>query len=65
MEKVKIIDSKKFMWDGRIYSGKSDAEAMKAKYESNDFDIRMIHEEKEYFLFTRKVVTEIVVEPQL
>jgi len=62
MENVKFFDEKKFMWDGKTYINKSEATDIKTEYERNNFDTRMIQEEENYFLFTRRVVTEIVLD---
>jgi hypothetical protein len=62
MEKVKTIDDKKFMWDGRTYKSESEANSIKAEYEKNNFETQLVHEDDEYFLFTRRFVTEIVLE---
>jgi hypothetical protein len=62
MEKVKIFDEKKFMWDGRTYMSESEAITIKVEYEKNNFETRIVQEEEKYFLFTRRVVTEVVIE---
>ena len=62
MEKVKTIDERKFMWDGRTYGSESEANDIKAEYEKNNFETYLVHEENEYFLFTRRFVTEIILE---
>jgi len=62
MDNVKIFDNKKFMWDGRTYVSEPEVADIKAEYEKNNFETRMIKEEDKYFLFTRRVVTEVKVE---
>ena len=64
MESAKIIDDKKFMWDGETYSGKEKAQEIISTYEKEGFETRLIKEGDEYFVFSRRVVTEIVVEGQ-
>jgi len=64
MENVKIIDGKKFMWDGETYTGKEKAQEVISNYEKEGFETRLIKEGKEYFVYSRRVVTEIVVEGQ-
>ena len=63
MENVKILDEKKFMWDGRTYMSESEAKTVNAEYEKNNFEIQVVQEDGKYFLFTRRVVTEVEVEP--
>jgi len=58
----KVIDGKKFMWDGEIYESEKDAQEVKQKYEKDDFEVELIQEEDKYFLYSRRVVTEIVLE---
>lgn len=58
----KIIDGKKFMWDGLLYESEKEAQEVKKKYEEDNFEVRLLEEENKYLLYTRRVVTEIVVE---
>ena len=64
MENVKLFDEKKFMWDGKTYTTEAEALKVKEEYENNNFETRITPEEDNYFLFTRRVVTEVVVEGQ-
>ena len=57
-----IINGKKFMWDCVVYETKKDAEEMGKKYQDDGFEIEYVEEEGKSHLFTRRVVTEIVVE---
>jgi hypothetical protein len=52
------------MWDGKTYETEAEAAKTKAEYEKNNFETRLLSEGGKYFLFTRRVVTEIVVEGQ-
>jgi hypothetical protein len=58
----KVIDGNKFMWDGETYESENQAQEVKQKYESDNFEVELIQEESQYFLYTRRVVTEIVLE---
>jgi hypothetical protein len=62
MEHVKILDEKKFMWDGRTYMSEPEVLTIKADYEKKNFETLLFQEEKKYFLFTRRIVTEIQIE---
>jgi hypothetical protein len=64
MENVKILDEKKYMWDGRTYMSESEANTIKEEYEKNNFETLMVQEEEKYFLLTRRIVTEIEIEQQ-
>jgi hypothetical protein len=62
MDNFKIIDGKKYMWDGEDYESKSAAEENILKYGNDGFDTQLIEEDGKYLVYTRRVVTEIVVE---
>lgn len=64
IENVKILDDKKFMWDGKIYESEEEAKKIISSYEAEGFEVRMILQENKYIVYTRRVVTEIVVEGQ-
>ena len=58
----KIIDGKKFMWDGEVYESDNQAQEVKKKYEDDNFEAELIQEESQYLVYSRRVVTEIVLE---
>lgn len=62
VDSVRFFDDKKFVWDGKMYQAESEAKEIKTGYESKDFEVRMVEEEDKFLLYTRRVVTEIVVE---
>lgn len=62
MDNFKIINSKKYGWDGEDYDSKSAAEENVKKYSKDGFETRLIEEGGKYFIYTRRVVTEVVVE---
>jgi hypothetical protein len=64
MDNVRFFDSKKFMWDGRTYTIEAEALKVKEEYEKTSFETCIVSEEGNYFLFTRRVVTDVVVEGQ-
>ena len=64
MEYVKIFNEKKFMWDGRTYLSEPEAITIKAEYEKNNFETRIVQENEKYFLFTQRLVTEVDEEKQ-
>ncbi len=61
-QNVKIIDGKKFMWDGKPYESEKEARESISSYEKDNFETRMLEEEGKYLIYTRRVVTEVVVE---
>ena len=64
MDIAKIIDGKKFMWDGETYPDKKTAQEVITNYEKEKFETRLIKEGDEYFIFSRRIVTEIVIDGQ-
>jgi len=61
-ENYKIIDDKKFMWDGKVYESESEAKDAMKGYEKDNFEARLLDEDGKHLLYTRRVVTEVVVE---
>ena len=62
VEQVKYVDKEKYMWDGAIYETEEEAKKKKAEYEENDFQVQLFEQEGKCLLYTRRVVTEIVLE---
>ena len=62
MDNFKIIDGKKYMWDGVDYESESAALEHISKYRDDGFETKLIEEDEKYLVYTRRVVTEVVVE---
>lgn len=62
MDNVKIIDGKKYMWDGEDYESESAARENILKYSNDGFETKLIEEDGKYLVYTRRVATEVVVE---
>ena len=62
MELARTFGGRKFMWDGVTYQDQKEAKEVGQKYKDDGFDVELVEEGGEYFLFTRRVVTEVVVE---
>ncbi len=58
----KIINGKKFMWDNVVYESKKEAQDLMEKFKKDNFEVELIEEDKKFLLYTRRLVTEIVVE---
>jgi hypothetical protein len=58
----KLIDGKKYMWDGEVYESEEQAQEVKKKYEDDEFEVQLIKEESQFLVYSRRVVTEIVLE---
>jgi len=62
-EQARLIDGKKFMWDGQEYESEKEAKAVQKQYEENGFEVEMCRDDDgKVLLYTRRVVTEIVLE---
>lgn len=62
VEEVKHLENEKYMWDGAIYDTEEEAENKKTEYQEKDFQVQLFEQEDKYLLYTRRVVTEIVLE---
>lgn len=56
----RMIDGKKFLWDGEVYDSAQAAETRKRDYESQGFEVRLVEEDGQLLLYTRRVVKEVV-----
>jgi hypothetical protein len=61
-ESFKIIEGKKFMWDGETYEAMDQAKAAEENYKKENFETLIIEEEGKPLVYTRREVTEIVLE---
>ena len=62
MPKARFFDGKKFMWDGEEYDDEEKARVKEKEYIEKGFEVQSLHEDGKIFLYTRRVVTEIVLE---
>ncbi len=60
--KSKKFDGKKFMWDGKTYQTEDVAKEAENTYRENGFETRSISEDDHFSVYTRRLVTEIVLE---
>jgi hypothetical protein len=61
-ERARFFEGKKFMWDGVEYDDKKKAREVEKQYSENGFEVRNCSEDEKTLLYTRRVVTEIVLE---
>ena len=62
MEEAIWIDGDKFMWDGGTYTTRDEADARAAAYAEDEFETQVVEADGAYAVYTRRVVTEIVLE---
>jgi len=56
------IEGNKYMWDGAEYASRAEADAEAGTYNTNGFETQIVEEEDKFLVYTRRVVTEIVLE---
>lgn len=61
-ERARFFDGKKFMWDGKEYDDKKKAAEVEKQYREKGFDVQSCSEDGKVLLYTRRIVTEIVLE---
>jgi hypothetical protein len=59
---AKKMDGKKFMWDKGNYPTDQEAREKMAQYEKDGFEAECVEENGNYLVYTRRLVTEIVLE---
>jgi len=62
MDLARVFEGKKYMWDGQEYINKEESNKVAKDYATENFEVQQMEEEGKYYLFTRRVVTEVVVE---
>ena len=55
-------DGDKYMWDGASYATRDEAETKAKSYADDDFETVVIESESTFLVYSRRVVTEIVLE---
>lgn len=62
VDKAYFEETKKFMWDGEEYETDKAATTVAQGYEAKGFEVRKIPLKGKVYLYTRREVTEVVVE---
>ncbi len=62
IENFRMIEGKKYMWDGKTYDDEGQAKEVKSGYAGAGFETEIIQEEGKFFVYTRRVVTDVVLE---
>jgi hypothetical protein len=62
-EQARLIDGRKFMWDGEEYDSENKAKDAQKQYEENGFEVELCRDDNgNVLLYSRRIVTDIVVE---
>jgi hypothetical protein len=59
-----MYKEKKLMWDGIDYPSKEKALEKAQKYKDDGFEVEIYEENEKTYLYTRRVVKEVIVEGQ-
>jgi len=62
VENYIVVENRKYLWDGHIYENGKDAQDTIVEYEKENFETKLVEEDNQFFVYTRRVVTDIVVE---
>jgi len=62
VQEARYEGTSKFMWDGQVYESAQAAEDKKKEYQEKGFEIRIFEQEGNHLVYTRRVVTDVVVE---
>jgi hypothetical protein len=61
-EQARFFEGKKFMWDGEEYESEKQAGSVEKEYSEKGFEVQSCKEDGKVYLYTRRIVTEIVLE---
>ncbi len=61
-ERARFFDGRKFMWDGQPYDDKKKAAEVQKEYEEKGFEVESYTEDGKVLLYSRRIVTEVVVD---
>jgi hypothetical protein len=61
-ERARLFEGKKYMWDGQEYDNEEQASLVEKQYTEKGFEVQMWREDGKVLIYTRRIVTEIVLE---
>ncbi|MGO9255890.1 MAG: hypothetical protein ACLQU1_06275 [Bryobacteraceae bacterium] len=62
MKSYRIVNGRKFMWDGQAYDSKEAVERVVSRYQSEGFETEIVEEEGKFLAYTRREVKTVAVE---
>ena len=54
-----VVDGKKFMWDGRLYTTGEEASTVREAYQNDGFEARVVEEGGKFLVYTRRAVKAV------
>lgn len=61
MKSCRIVNGRKFMWDGRAYDSKQAAEEVVSRYQGDGFETEIVEDEGKYLAYTRREMKTVAV----
>lgn len=58
----RIVEGRKFMWDGQVYESREAAAEAERAYTGDGFETRIFEDEGKWLVYTRRVAKVVVVE---
>ena len=58
------VENKKYMWDNEEYASGDEAKTKAEEYRKDGFTVKDLQEDQKTYLYTRREVTEVVVDGQ-
>ena len=62
MQNYRIVNGRKFLWDGQSYPSKEAVEQVAARYRSEGFETGIVEEEGKFLAYTRREAKKVTVE---
>ena len=56
----RIIENKKYMWDGRLFDDEGEALNVAASYKKDGFEVQLFDEEGKRLIYTRRIASATV-----
>jgi hypothetical protein len=61
MKSCRIVNGRKFLWDGQAYDSKQTAEEVVSRYRGDGFETEIVEDEGKYLAYTRREMKTVVV----
>ena len=61
MTNYRIVNSRKFIWDGQAYLSKEAAEEVVSRYQGDGFETEIVEDEGKYLAYTRREIKTVAV----
>jgi len=62
MTNYRIVNGRKYIWDGQAYLSKEAADQAVSRYQSEGFETEIVEEEGKLFAYSRREVKKVAVE---